>query len=116
MSTKAESPCSAFLPPIVKEIFEAARNSAEVIRAGISNVKYGGIERNEERIIFSFRGEQYLGTLRGRNRDLCVGFGEAEDRAIACRVLLDGDAVVEPNAKVGDARLAITCAKRIQDR
>jgi len=61
----------------------------------ISNVKLAkfieGGEHLYEMIQFEFRGGKYLGLLKGRNRDLLLGFGEEKDKAIALRVLLDGN-------------------------
>jgi hypothetical protein len=81
-------------PPIVSALFNAARESVEEFKLKISDVKAAGFndERTEQKIHFKISGELYEGFLNGRNRDLCIGFGEAEDRAIACRVFLDRQA------------------------
>lgn len=83
------------LHPIAAEMFAAARSSVYATRRKISKVRiapYAG-KPTVEQIIFEFDGKTLLGTLRGRNRDLCIGFGEEQDKAIALRVLLDGDVV-----------------------
>lgn len=70
-------------------------DSLVTLRSQISGVKYAPIgEQGEDRITFTLRGQTYVGTLRGRNRDLCLGFGDEADRAIAVRVLLDCDAEI----------------------
>ena len=62
------------------------------MRNRISNVKLALYDGSPlERINFQLDGEPYVGTLKGRNRDLMLGFGEEQDKAIALRVFLDGD-------------------------
>lgn len=78
--------------PIINEMFDALQESLDETRARISGVKLGPIEGNEETILFSLDATPYKGTLRGRNRDLVVGFNAECDSSIALRTLLDGDA------------------------
>ena len=54
--------------------------------------RIAGVVAIDNGISFTLDGEEYSGTLRGRNRDLVVGFNKQADVAIAVRVLLDGDA------------------------
>ena len=79
--------------PLVAEMIKTAKNSIEELKNRIDNVKYGQIENNQNTILFNFDGEPQKGILRGRNRDLILGFGVEPDKAIACRVLLDGDLI-----------------------
>jgi hypothetical protein len=78
--------------PLVPEMLAAARDSAVALRGRISNVRAGLYSSDDEPIAFELDGVPHVGTLRGRNRCLCLGFGEEADRGIALRVLLDGDA------------------------
>ena len=62
------------------------------MRDRITNVKLAPYDGSPlERINFQLDGEPYVGTLKGRNRDLMLGFGEEQDKVIALRVFLDGD-------------------------
>lgn len=81
------------LPPLVKEMFGVLQESLDETRSRISGVKLGPLEGDEETILFSLDATPYKGTLRGRNRDLVVGFDAEGDRSIALRTLLDGDAI-----------------------
>ncbi len=80
---------------IVDTMLQAAKASAQSIASRIANVRllpYDG--SGPECITFTLDGKPYHGTLEGRNGCLCVGMqGEEADRAIAARVLIDGDAV-----------------------
>ncbi len=90
-------------PPIVSSMIDAAQKSVDNLKSAITNVKPAGISDDEKYILISFEiipndglkfhtAGKYIGELRGRNRDLCVGFGEEGDKAIAARVLIDGHA------------------------
>lgn len=81
--------------PIVSEMIETANQSVENLRNRISNVRYGPPNNNKNWIFFDLDGKPKSGILQGRNRDLILGFGEDADKAIACRVLLDGNTVEE---------------------
>ncbi len=60
---------------------------------GISDVRYAPLSATDENaILFTVKGKPHRGVLRGRNGDLCLGAGEAQDKAIALRVYLNGDA------------------------
>ena len=78
---------------IVSEMIDVAKESVENLKTRISNVRYGKPNNNKNFIFFDLDGEQKTGILQGRNRDLILGFGADADKAIACRVLLDGDIV-----------------------
>lgn len=86
--------------PIASSMLETMQNSVELLKESIVNVKHHGFSEDmtEEYISFTIReGFHYepgdfIGALRGRNRDLVLGYGEAADKSIAARVLLDGDA------------------------
>ena len=81
--------------PIVAEMLNAAFRSVDNLKDQIDNVKYGLFdlaEPNRNPIEFTLRGVKYIGQLKGRNRDYCLGFGVEQDKAIVCRVLLDGHA------------------------
>jgi hypothetical protein len=80
--------------PLVCEMAQVAFDSAKNLREEISNVKHSGFSSGfeHELISFDFQGQRYLGKLVGRNRDLCLGFSPEQDKGIAARVLLDGDA------------------------
>jgi hypothetical protein len=82
-----------FAPPIVGALLTAARDSANALGARVANVKYTITTSDAvESIQFDFDGKLHIGELRGRNRNLVVGFGDDADKAIAIRVLLDGHA------------------------
>lgn len=81
--------------PIVSEMFSALAESVDALKERISNVRlavYSG--ENFETITFDLDGKSYIGNLKGRNAELCIGHGKASDKAIAARVLLDGDAKI----------------------
>lgn len=68
---------------VMESVFAAA--FAE-IRARITGVRPWG----PDGVAFELDGVTRRGRLTGRNRDLVLGVGEAQDKAIALRVLLDG--------------------------
>jgi hypothetical protein len=72
----------------------AADESAAQLRERITEVSHAGLddEMTLQKIAFKLDGVAYVGVLRGRNADLCMGFGSENDRGIAARVLIDGDA------------------------
>lgn len=72
---------------IVQTLIQTVQTSAEALRARISNVQYGDVASNQ--IKFQLDGKSMVGYLKGRNADLLLGFGTEQDKAIACRVLLD---------------------------
>lgn len=80
------------IPPIISEMFGAVQQSVMGLHARISDVKPAGFKNGEELIAFKLDDVMYVGALRGRNRDLCIGFSEDADRGIACRVFIDGHA------------------------
>lgn len=90
---------SSFMPPIVSEMIKTAGKSVDELKDRISNVRFAPYEEGQKnnRILFDLDGQTHVGELRGRNRDLVIGSGEAQDKAIAARALLDGDA--KPSAK-----------------
>lgn len=92
------------LPPnrgtdLIGMLAGAAAMSAAELRDRIANVRLApsdiAIKNGCECIHFDFDGQAYFGALRGRNRDLCIDTGDPQssaNRAIAVRVLLDGNA------------------------
>lgn len=80
------------LPPLIAAAIEATRESLAQMRARVGDVKYGPIADGVETVLFTFDGKPMQGWMRGRNRDLCIGFGTEQDRAICVRIILDGDA------------------------
>ena len=78
--------------PLLAAMVAAANDSVEDLRGRISDVKLGPIVDNRQTILFNLDGSPYQGVLRGRNVNLCMGFGEEQDRAIAVRVFVDDDA------------------------
>jgi len=95
----AESTFRGLKIPLVPEMLAAALNSSDALRARISNVRLGlyPTTGGDEPIAFALDGVPHVGALRGRNRCLCLGFGEEADRAVAVRVFIDGDAQVLAN-------------------
>ena len=89
---------TAFIPPIVSSLLQAAQDSATEARAKISNVKYAPYSAGDKytKIQFDFAGVVYVGELKGRNRDLCIALdgGEA-DKSVALRCMLDGGALLK---------------------
>ena len=83
--------------PIVSEMIQTAQNSIENLKNRITNIRYGKPDTSKEPwqnvIHFNLDGEPKTGILRGRNKNLLLGFGIEGDKAIACRVLIDGDLV-----------------------
>lgn len=80
--------------PLVKEMLDAANQSVADLRARITEVKLCdlNIETGFNFIQFNLDGIPYMGRLAGRNKNLCVGFGEEQDKAIALRVFIDKNA------------------------
>lgn len=80
--------------PLVGALIEAAEESATALGDRVSNVRYAPLDANAtvESILFDFDGIAHRGEMRGRNRDLVIGYKPDADRAIAVRVMLDGDA------------------------
>lgn len=84
---------------IPKEMLLAASQSIITLKHEITDVKHAGFsdDFSQEKISFNISGPvfkkgKYIGYLKGRNVELCVGHGEIEDKAIAARILIDGDA------------------------
>ena len=75
-------------------MIETVYRSCDELRSRITNVRTAGFdaERRHELVAFDLDGKPHQGVLRGRNRDLCLGFGADTDAGIAARVLLDGHA------------------------
>jgi hypothetical protein len=87
------------IPPLVAELIDVAHASLDECRARVSNVRNAPLDIHSahDQILFDFDGKPWRGDLKGRNLLLLVGFGEDRDKAIALRVMLDGDAApVEP--------------------
>lgn len=80
---------------IVSSMLLAAKQSAADLSKKISKVNYAPYKNGDKfsKIIFTLNGENYIGELKGRNRNLVLMGLEMVDQAIACRVFLDGDAV-----------------------
>lgn len=89
--------------PIVKEILGATIKSANNLKDSIVDVRAAGFNADYtvERISFEikeapgFKKEiagKYIGELRGKNKDFCIGFGMEGDKSIAFRVFLAGNA------------------------
>lgn len=76
---------------IIGSMMQAARDSGANLAARISDVRQGPIVGGLETITFKVDGVPHSGSLRGRNAQLAVGFGEESDRGIALRILVDGD-------------------------
>jgi hypothetical protein len=83
--------------PIVAEMLQTAQNSIEQLKNRITNIRYGKPDTSKELwqnvIYFNLDGEPKTGILRGRNKNLLLGFGVECDKSIACRVLIDGDLI-----------------------
>ena len=84
---------------LIGMLIDAGQASAAQLRDHVSNVREAPLdlatEKKCECIYFDFDGETHLGELRGRNRDLCIDVRNPDaetNRAIAVRVLLDGNA------------------------
>jgi hypothetical protein len=81
-----------FIPPIVQDMLVAGVEACEALKDRISNVRLAPYDGgNFEQILFEIDNKTFKGTLKGRNRDFCVGFGEKQDKSIALRVWLDND-------------------------
>jgi len=74
----------------------AGYQSGRELAARISDVRALPYVSGDEPLSFKLDGMPYVGVLRGRNRCLCLGFGEESDRGVALRVLVDGDASAPP--------------------
>ena len=83
------------IPPIVTAMFETACASVSDLRGRISQVRSIPYApgMTHEAISFKLDSDRYQGVLKGRNYDLMLGHGKESDKAVAIRVLLDGDAV-----------------------
>ena len=77
---------------------DQVQQSVAELRSRLGDVRLGPIEASTEIITFTLDGRPYRGRLRGRNRDLGLGADSEADKAIALRVLLDGDAEEVPDA------------------
>lgn len=77
---------------LLEALLSAGRESAEGLRARITDVRYGPAEGSHENILFSFDGTPWRAELRGRNADLMLTESVEGDRAVALRAMLDGDA------------------------
>jgi len=78
---------------LVAEMINAASQSCADMRSRIGSVAYGPIDGGRETVTFTIDGIPHVGTLRGRNVDLLIGFGAENDASVALRTLLDGDAM-----------------------
>ena len=76
---------------LVCMMIDAGIGSMAQLRARVSNVRWDH-RGMVDGIAFDFDGTPHHAALRGRNRDLMVGYGAEQDAAIALRCLLDGDA------------------------
>ena len=76
---------------LIAEMISAGYAAVDDLRERISGVRYGSCSDGKNRILFTFYGEPYVGILRGRNADWVLT-GGAQDRALALRTFLDGDA------------------------
>jgi len=104
----AQNAAEAMVPPIVREMVGAATASAAALRERVTDVRYAPTDGATNNITFKFDGKPMIGELRGRNADAVLRGKDAEgDRALAVRVLLDGDAT--PAA-------APTLAERVKQR
>lgn len=90
---------NGMIVPIVSEMLAGAVRSCEELRESIINVKFAGFapDYSCEQFTFevvggSFKPGKFIGELRGRNADFCLGHSEAADKTIAARVLIDGHA------------------------
>ncbi len=89
----AQNAAEAMVPPIVREMVGAATASAAALRERVTDVRYAPTDGATNNITFKFDGKPMIGELRGRNADAVLRGKDAEgDRALAVRVLLDGDA------------------------
>ena len=93
--TMNENQTAFMVPPLASAMLNAAAESTAQLRARISNVRWdqrGAVDG----IAFDLDGATYHADLRGRNRDVLIGYGAEHDASIALRCLLDGDAQVQP--------------------
>lgn len=86
------------LPPIVAELIATTYKAIDELKERIHNVKDAGIKLDENDpeggynlVYFEIDDKAYIGKLIGRNREVVLGFNSEADKAIATRVLLDGD-------------------------
>jgi hypothetical protein len=88
--------------PIIQDMMNAARESVKDIKDNIANVRFAPYEKGQknESILFELDGVTHRGELRGRNKDLVIGSGIEQDKGIAARVWLDGDAKPAPQTKL----------------
>lgn len=84
---------------IITAMLDAAQDAVRQLREAIINVKPAGFAGGYSHQIFTFeitgdkhKNGKFLGALKGRNEDLCLGFSVEADKGIAARVFLDGDA------------------------
>jgi hypothetical protein len=96
------------IPHLTRSLLEAVSPALQDLRHCIENVQPRGFDEAHIHELIAFDivpgqkhkpeiSGRYIGALRGRNRSLCLGFGQEQDKAIALRVYLDGDAQkVEP--------------------
>lgn len=79
---------------ILAEMLDAVQKSTAELKQRITDVELLPYQEGDiyQRFKFFLDGAEYHAELKGRNQDLCLGFGAEQDKAIACRVFLDGDA------------------------
>lgn len=81
------------IPPLAREMVGSLFESVSELKDRIYEIRYAEIgDEGEDAIEFTLNGRRWIGTLQGRNAGLCLGFGEEQDRAIAVRCIIAGDA------------------------
>ena len=85
--------------PISKQMLATVGVACGDLRKRISQVSLKPYTSGHEEIFFHVDNVLRVGKMKGRNKYLCVGFGEKEDVAIALRVLLDGDSEIYDHKK-----------------
>ncbi len=71
---------------IATTLAEAVRE----FRDKFSQIQWSNEPKNE--ITYNFEDRVYIAKLKGRNRDLLLGYGPDADKAVAARTFLDGHA------------------------
>ncbi|MBK6616639.1 hypothetical protein [Ottowia sp.] len=81
---------------MIAMLLKASGASLEALRARVSKVRWSdagvAISAGVECIDFDFDGKPFRGQMRGRMKDVLIGWGDENDRKVAVALLLDGHA------------------------
>lgn len=74
----------------IKEDWKMISQIGKEILSRFSCVRY--VDGRKDQILFKINEKQYLGVLRGKNKNLKLGRSEQQNKKIAQKVVMAGDA------------------------